>query len=87
MRISTIFSLLFIAFVLTISCEKDDYSPIENPISPVIVDLASVPYQKLSDYQFFKAPLNMLEPVPYTHLRAHETGRNLVCRLPLEKKN
>ena len=25
--------------------------------------------------------------VPYTHLRAHETGRNLVCRLLLEKKN
>ena len=24
---------------------------------------------------------------PYTHLRAHETGRNLVCRLLLEKKN
>ncbi len=24
--------------------------------------------------------------VSYTHLRAHETGRNLVCRLPLEKK-
>ena len=22
----------------------------------------------------------------YTHLRAHETGRNLVCRLLLEKK-
>src|SRR5665213_945919 len=22
-----------------------------------------------------------LEPVSYTHLRAHETGRNLVCRL------
>ena len=27
-----------------------------------------------------------LEPVSYTHLRAHETGRNLVCRLLLEKK-
>ena len=27
------------------------------------------------------------EPVSYTHLRAHETGRNLVCRLLLEKKN
>src|SRR5665213_3791067 len=26
------------------------------------------------------------EPVSYTHLRAHETGRNLVCRLLLEKK-
>src|SRR5674476_1682502 len=24
--------------------------------------------------------------VAYTHLRAHETGRNLVCRLLLEKK-
>ena len=25
-------------------------------------------------------------PVSYTHLRAHQTGRNLVCRLLLEKK-
>ena len=31
--------------------------------------------------------LNMhCHPVSYTHLRAHETGRNLVCRLLLEKK-
>src|SRR5665213_419827 len=30
----------------------------------------------------FRPPL----PVSYTHLRAHETGRNLVCRLLLEKK-
>ena len=28
----------------------------------------------------------LVEPVSYTHLRAHETGRNLVCRLLLEKK-
>ena len=26
------------------------------------------------------------DAVSYTHLRAHETGRNLVCRLLLEKK-
>ena len=26
------------------------------------------------------------EPVSYTHLRAHETRSNLVCRLLLEKK-
>ena len=26
-------------------------------------------------------------PVSYTHLRAHETKANLVCRLLLEKKN
>ena len=30
--------------------------------------------------------LHYLIPVSYTHLRAHETGRNLVCRLLLEKK-
>src|SRR5678809_1224733 len=29
---------------------------------------------------------NPWDPVSYTHLRAHETGRNLVCRLLLEKK-
>ena len=28
----------------------------------------------------------VLDAVSYTHLRAHETGRNLVCRLLLEKK-
>ena len=27
-----------------------------------------------------------LEPVSYTHLRAHETVLDLVCRLLLEKK-
>src|SRR5665213_3731959 len=29
---------------------------------------------------------NNIEAVSYTHLRAHETGRNLVCRLLLDKK-
>ena len=29
---------------------------------------------------------NNTASVSYTHLRAHETGRNLVCRLLLEKK-
>ena len=28
-----------------------------------------------------------IKPVSYTHLRAHETRGNLVCRLLLEKKN
>mgnify|MGYP007112058687 CR=1 FL=1 len=31
--------------------------------------------------------LQWLEPVSYTHLRAHETVLDLVCRLLLEKKN
>ena len=33
-------------------------------------------------YFFFQ-----MEPVAYTHLRAHETPEHLVCRLLLEKKN
>src|SRR5665213_4050036 len=33
-----------------------------------------------------KATAETLRSVSYTHLRAHETGRNLVCRLLLEKK-
>ena len=36
--------------------------------------------------QGFAASFASLIPVSYTHLRAHETGRNLVCRLLLEKK-
>src|SRR5674476_1595907 len=31
-------------------------------------------------------PVRPSKAVSYTHLRAHETGRNLVCRLLLEKK-
>ena len=31
--------------------------------------------------------LELLDPVSYTHLRAHETVLDLVCRLLLEKKN
>src|SRR5665213_4307256 len=34
---------------------------------------------------FFAALLTSSDAVSYTHLRAHETGRNLVCRLLLEK--
>ena len=31
--------------------------------------------------------LRFIKPVSYTHLRAHETVLDLVCRLLLEKKN
>ena len=31
-------------------------------------------------------PLTLTTPVSYTHLRAHETVLDLVCRLLLEKK-
>src|SRR5678809_1436132 len=34
----------------------------------------------------YQGGLSYMWSVSYTHLRAHETGRNLVCRLLLEKK-
>ena len=34
---------------------------------------------------FASDPMSLSQTVSYTHLRAHETGRNLVCRLLLEK--
>ena len=36
--------------------------------------------------KFRRESPEVIESVSYTHLRAHETGRNLVCRLLLEKK-
>src|SRR5450756_2845842 len=33
-----------------------------------------------------KKPFLMVRPVSYTHLRAHETRHDIVCRLLLEKK-
>ena len=40
----------------------------------------------VSYYQEPQRNLVATVAVSYTHLRAHETGRNLVCRLLLEKK-
>ena len=41
----------------------------------------------LSRFDDKDAFLESFSPVSYTHLRAHETLRHLVCRLLLEKKN
>ena len=38
------------------------------------------------NYTTKEVELRTLETVSYTHLRAHETKANLVCRLLLEKK-
>ena len=36
--------------------------------------------------KFYEAKWDRINPVSYTHLRAHETREDLVCRLLLEKK-
>ena len=46
-------------------------------------------YKDGSQQGYYKPPIMLkkyIGTVSYTHLRAHETGRNLVCRLLLEKK-
>src|SRR5665213_1345383 len=48
----------------------------EVRLPPVRIDASAEPGR----------PSSSLLAVSYTHLRAHETGRNLVCRLLLEKK-
>lgn len=55
-----VFVLLFAIY----SCSKSDdsgYVPV-SPDSPVTVDLASVPYPKLSDYKFFIGEMKNLQP-------------------------
>ena len=42
-------------------------------------------FEQLLNEQF--GLLDKEKPVSFTHLRAHETGLGLVCRLLLEKKN
>lgn len=64
---------LLIVFLLTtflfISCTDADDSYTQIPISPVQVDLTTVPYQKLSEYHFFqgdlKSQIPALDVLPY----------------------
>lgn len=56
---------IFLALALCTSCGSngtdDDYT--ELPQSPVVMDLATVPYQNLSDYNFFEGEIKNLQPV------------------------
>ena len=48
---------------------------------------ATIGVMAAGEYEFGTSQLEIMHvAVSYTHLRAHETGRNLVCRLLLEKK-
>lgn len=57
-------SALTIFIFLIFSCSDSDdenYEPID-PVSPVVVDLTQVPYQKLSDYKFFEGAMKNQTP-------------------------
>lgn len=47
--------------VLFSSCGNDNGDDYQ-PISPVVVDLSTVPYEKLSDYKFFEGDMKNLQP-------------------------
>ena len=55
-----------------------------TPFSPAEAERTLQQHYGLSSLDGLGLPEH--PPVSYTHLRAHETGRNLVCRLLLEKK-
>lgn len=73
------YTIIFLLLVLIVfcSCQNDDsYTPINTDddgsvitddgptqTSPVVFDLAEVPYQTLSEYNFFEGELKNLEPV------------------------
>lgn len=66
---SLFFLLLIAAFPSCASDDSENYTEVPNPTSPVVVDLATVPYQKLSEYKFFHGEMKNLEPaykvIPY----------------------
>src|SRR5690606_21071090 len=59
------FIILLATTTIIISCGSDDSDNYtELPVvSPVVLDLAAVPYPKLSDYNFYEGDLKNLEPV------------------------
>jgi uncharacterized repeat protein (TIGR03806 family) len=72
-----ILPLLFL-FVVLFSCAKEDpEGPVVDPpppASPVVLDLAQVPYDSLSTYNFFSGDMAALQPVygvlPYAPINA-----------------
>ena len=58
-------------------------------IHPKTTTHSQLSEQEFNEQKIFDNTIRLsigTETVSYTHLRAHETGRNLVCRLLLEKK-
>lgn len=61
--------ILFSFSMLLVNCSSDDGGGLitddDDPVevSPVIFNIDEVPYENLSDYNFFKSPMSDLEPV------------------------
>ena len=69
-----------------IGCGPFRYTTTKQKLSPILglEGYKEIIRQMRADN--INLPIVAIGAVSYTHLRAHETGRNLVCRLLLEKK-
>src|SRR5450759_3858034 len=76
---------------LVARAKPDGYTLLMGSVGPIAINASlykHMPYDNLKDL----APVTLVAHVPnmlavsYTHLRAHETRHDLVCRLLLEKK-
>jgi len=80
-------SLLFIAFIFVVfSCSKSEdpiYIPVA-PVSPVTVDLTKVPYEKLSEYQFFEGELK--DQIPALDVLPFEPASSLFTDYAQKKR-
>lgn len=59
--------LLMVALMTAFSCSDDSNDPVDDdddyvPVSPVVLDVNSVPYPKLSDYKFFTGDMKNMQP-------------------------
>ena len=64
-------------------CIRDSWTPETNNY---ILSVNSI--NSISSFEVYPNPVSdVVNAVSYTHLRAHETVLDLVCRLLLEKKN
>ena len=72
--------IIFFFLFLIVGCSKNS---LEYEEIPETLLFSCIDYSKLTDPNFDS---DDLYAVSYTHLRAHETREDLVCRLLLEKK-
>eukprot|EP00825_Cyclidium_porcatum_P000203 TRINITY_DN10000_c0_g1_i2.p3 TRINITY_DN10000_c0_g1~~TRINITY_DN10000_c0_g1_i2.p3 ORF type:complete len:121 (+),score=37.50 TRINITY_DN10000_c0_g1_i2:154-516(+) len=79
-----------IRITVIIKCLSQETQMADQILSKLQITIDNLRYQQqvlLSEVAEEKVQLNdMVIAVSYTHLRAHETRHDLVCRLLLEKK-
>ena len=82
-------TLTIITFALFLACNKNDdevYTPVQAPVSVKVVnvDLTTVPYAKLSDYNFFSGDLK--NQIPAENVIPYEPASSLFTDYAKKKR-